>query len=349
MSTMITGIASLEVAITAHLAEWEQPFVELAIHETSVPRSIAQAIDAFCSRELGSPVAGTLFYRSSVGAVAGVVLADGRRVVIKAHQPDRQPAHLRAAVHLQRFLAEAGLFAPRIIAGLLPLGTGLAVVEEYCSRGEWRDGHDPAVRRALAFGLYRVIRALEPCMNIADVRSIELPAESLWPTPHSRLFDFEATTRGAGYIDDLARAARRQVTPVGRRVISHTDWRAEHVRFEGDEISVAYDWDSLCSTFEPAAVGAAAHMFCADWSRDDVAQAPTLAEARAFISDYESARGQEFTDEERRSCAGAFAYAVAYTARCGYAAGVDIRHQPGNHQNLIEAHGVGLLDPWRAV
>ena len=127
-------------------------------------------------------------------------------------------------------------------------------------------------------------------------------------------------------------------------MISHTDWRAEHVRFEGDAISIAYDWDSLCISLEPAAVGATAHMFCADWSRDDVAQAPTFEEARAFVGDYEMARGMHFTRDERRLCGGAFTYAVAYTARCGHASGVDLRHQPGNHQHLIAAHGTDLLD-----
>lgn len=343
---MSIGIASLEDAIAAHLSEWEQPFVELAIHGTGDARAIARAIDDFCLREMGSPVAGAIFYRSSVGAVSGVVLEDERRIVIKAHQPDREAAHLHAVAQLQRHVAATAQFAPQVLGGPVPLGSGLATVEEYSSRGEPRDGHDPAVRRALASGLYQIIRALANFSDTPGLRSSEPPANSLWPVPHSRLFDFDATTRGAEYIDDLAREARRRLRPVGQRVVSHGDWRAEHVRFDEDVISVAYDWDSLCSSFEPAAVGATAHMYCADWSRDDVVQAPTLDEARAFIRDYETARGQQFTLEERGSCAAALAYAVAYTARCGHASGVDLRHQPGNHQNLIAAHGADLLDAW---
>jgi hypothetical protein len=341
---MKDGVASLEAAIAAHLAEWEQPFVELATHGTADARTIGRAIDGFCVEALGAPVAEALFYRSSVGAVAGVVLADGRRVVLKVHQPDQSAAHLRDVVTIQQHLAADARLAPPVIAGPSPLGLGLATVEEFCSRGVVRDGHEPVVRRGLAFGLHRVIVALEPFANVVGLRSGELPQDSLWPTPHSRLFDFQATTQGAGYIDDLAREARRRMGSVGRRVIGHSDWRAEHVRFEGDEISVAHDWDSLRRSLEPAAVGATAHMFCADWSREDFVQAPTFEEARAFVDDYESARGRSFTLEERRECGAAFTYAVAYTARCGHASGVDIRHQPGNHQHLIAAHGLGLLD-----
>ena len=85
-------------------------------------------------------------------------------------------------------------------------------------------------------------------------------------------------------------------------------------------------------------------MFCADWSRKNFDQAPTFEEARTFIADYESARGHSFTRDERRNCGAWVAYSVGYTARCGHASGADIRDQPANHQYLIAAHGVGLLD-----
>jgi hypothetical protein len=341
---MHSALATLEAAIAAHVSEWEEPHVELAIHQTRDPRTIARTFETFCLDELGSPIAGALFYRSSIGAVAGVMLADGRRIVIKAHQPDRTAAHLRAILELQRRLAAGDGLAPQVIAGPAPLGAGLATVEAFKADGLVRDGHDPVVRRALAHGLCRVSKDLAPCLRRAGLEAIELPADALWPTPHSRLFDFAATTHGAGYIDDLARAARRRMEPVGRRVITHSDWRAEHVRFQADAIVVAYDWESLRVQFEPAAVGATAHMFCADWSRDDIDQAPSLDEARAFVADYESARGLVFTPEERRQCGAWFAYQVAYTARCGHASGVDVRGQPGNHQYLIARHGEALLD-----
>jgi hypothetical protein len=344
MKHMEPGAAALAAMIAAHLADWERPFVELAIHGTADAHSIAAAIDSFCLRELGAAVAEPLFYRSSIGAVAGVCLTDGRRVVIKAHQPAQPALHLQQAAILQRYLAATEAIAAAVIAAPSPLGAGTATAEEFCVRGESRDGHQPDVRKALAAGLHRVIRALAACGNPAGLRSNDPPADALWPVPHSRLFDFEATARGAEYIDELAREARRRMVPAGARVISHGDWRAEHVRFEGERISIAYDWDSLCTTWEPAAVGAAAHMFCADWSCDDVAPAPTLDEAIAFVGDYEAERGEPFTSEERRLCGAAFGYAVAYTARCGHAAGVDIRDRPGNHQHLIHRHRTALLD-----
>ena len=100
-------------------------------------------------------------------------------------------------------------------------------------------------------------------------------------------------------------------------MVGHGDWRAEHVRFLSNKPVVAFDWDSLCREHEPALIGAAANGFCADWSKGDSRQAPSVDEARAFVRDYEEARGEMFSAEERRLCGACLAYASAYTARCG--------------------------------
>src|SRR5262249_52402750 len=150
-----------------------------------------------------------------------------------------------------------------------PLGRGLAVAEAYVDRGRPADGHEPGILGALAASLHAIVTALEPFVAASTLPSplLPSPAAALWPTPHSRLFPFQATSAGAGDIDDLARAARARMTPAGRMVLGHGDWRVEHVRFEGTRPVVGFDWDSLCQEREPALVGTTAHAFCADWSR----------------------------------------------------------------------------------
>jgi hypothetical protein len=44
-----------------------------------------------------------------------------------------------------------------------------------------------------------------------------------------------------------------------------------------------------------------------------------------------------------RTCSGVFAYACAYTARCGHALGVDEREVPGTFQHLVHSEGRRLL------
>src|SRR6185295_14379151 len=333
--------------IASHLAEWDIAHVELAIYGTSGARRIAEAIDDFSRRELRSGPAETLFYQSSIGAVVGLRLLDDRKVVIKAHQPDVERHRLEEVARLQSAIAAGLGLAPKVLRGPAPLGHGLATVEDYIVRGSIRNGHEPAVRRALAHSLNGVVEHLAASALTSTLPASLLssaPTDALWPRPHSKLFDFDATQQGAEYIDEIAAAARARMTPAGRQVIGHTDWRAEHVRFESDRPVVAFDWDSLSKEQEPALVGSAAHMFCADWSRSDVMQAPTFEEARAFVAEYEAAAGKRFTQAERVLCGAAFAYAVAYTSRCGHAGGVDTRDQPGTFHHLIATHGTRLLD-----
>lgn len=80
-----------------------------------------------------------------------------------------------------------------------------------------------------------------------------------------------------------------------------------------------------------------------DWSREGHVQAPTLDEARAFVAEYLAALGRAFSRDERELCAASFAYSVAYTCRCGHAAGVDARHVPGNFQHLLVTTGDELF------
>jgi hypothetical protein len=331
--------------IAAHLSDWDTAHVELAIYGTDDAQRVAQTLYDFCSSELKCPPEATLFYRSSIGAVAGLILCDGRRVVIKAHQPDWTRERLREVARLQSLIAAGPGLAPRLVAGPSRLGRGFAIVEEYVDRGTIRNGHDAEVRRALAVSLHAVVEHLGvPASSSTLPPSLltsALPGE-LWPRPHSKLFDFHATRRGAEYIDEVAAAARALMAPTGRRVTGHGDWRSEHVRFEGDKPIVAFDWDSLCTEREPALVGVTAHMFCADFGRGDIRQAPTFEEARAFVADYEDAAKRRFTPNERVSCGAAFAYSVAYTSRCGHAVGVDAREQAGSFQHLVWTLGTGL-------
>jgi hypothetical protein len=139
----------LAVGIAEHLAEWDRAHVELAIYGCDDPRAIACEIDDFCRRHLGSPATELIFYQSSIGAVAGLVLADGRKVVLKAHQPSALRAQLEEIVLLRQHVSKSTGLAPRLLVGPAPLGRGLATVEEYDLRGEWRDAHEPAIRASI--------------------------------------------------------------------------------------------------------------------------------------------------------------------------------------------------------
>jgi Phosphotransferase enzyme family len=292
-----------------------------------------------------------LVYAVSFGAVAGVALADGRRVVVKGHQPEAPPELLREIVRLQNHLRESGIAAPAVLAGPWPFGRGHAIIESFLDAGRIEDTRKPPFRRALARGFHDLIEAARPLATNETLFTWRELRKSgrLWRAPPIRGFDFEATAAGAEYIDDVARAATALVgrsLEAGDLVIGHADWRAEHVRFEsdGDDIRIAtiYDWDSLQKRREPALVGVAASWFCANWAQGTAPQAPTLDEAKAFVADYDAARGRPFEREERDLLSGVFAYTAASLARGGHALGR--KREAGTFMHLVWTEGVKLLD-----
>jgi len=323
----------------------ETAVLERDVLGTEDPAVAAAMIERFCQEHLGAPVVDALFYVSSIGCVAGVVLGDGRRVVVKAHQPDKTAARLHACQSVQRLCAERGFPAPRPLLPPTPLGRGLAVVETYLREGDIGDRHDPTVRRALAEGLATftgLVRPTEaPGLGGAWFSTL---GERLWPRPHNALFDFESTAQGAEWIDALATRARA-VPLAGSLAVAHFDWRVEHVLLRRGRISAVHDWDSLHVEREPVAVGAVASAFTARWDRQPPPEpAPSLEEKRAFVADYERARGRSFTPAERLVLWASCVYSTAYIARCAHA--LDPRDTLGRNRAFPDAlreHGATLL------
>jgi hypothetical protein len=290
--------------------------IERSIFGTADPDEIWRQIVALC------PDAVECFaFEVSVGALLGLRLGDGRRVALKMHLARAPDGYLELMQTVQEHLWRQGFPCPQ------PLGVrGRATLEEWRDEGEYLDGHDPAVRRALAELLATLVglaRDLEPSPQL--VPFLRASGGRLWPKPHNVLFDFEATADGAGWIDEIAAAARnRRDAGQGDFVIGHHDWTAKHVRFDGLRPNVVYDWDSLSANLEPCFAGDAAATFTYT-EHLPVELWPTVEEARAFIGDYEQARGRPFTPDERGTAQAAAVYTRAYSTRCVHALGGDAR------------------------
>jgi hypothetical protein len=240
-------------------------------------------------------------------------------VVVKVHPPRASVRYLEAMQAVQRHLAAAGFPAPMPLAPPARLGRGVAVAETLLDRGAPPDGRDPVQRRGMAAGLAELVRLARPLTGLEGLREniMAVAPGELWPTPHDGRFDFAATSAGAEWIDGIAIAAKaiRDAAPVGERVVGHTDWRAEHLRFERGRLTAVHDWDSLAVLPEAALAGSVAHMFTANWETGT--PGPTFDEALAFVADYAAAReGGPFSAHEERSARAALVHTMAYTARC---------------------------------
>jgi Phosphotransferase enzyme family len=294
------------------------PGVEQAIFDTSEPVAIARHIENLVAERLATPDH-ALFYKPGVGVVAGLALVDGTNVVVKVHRWNVTVDRLRAIQHLQQHLASAGLPAPLPLMDPEPIGHGIATAEELIV-GQTADARDPSVQRAVAFGLHDFIGAARDFSTVADLgKPLVLRAadEPLWPEPHDVRFDFAATATGAEWIDDLAVAARTRLQDAGdESVAGHFDWRVENLGFAGEHIVAIYDWDSVCAAPEAVVVGNAAAQFCVDWTSDDPDPLPSLEEMRAFVENYEEARGRCFSQWEGEVLDAANLALCTYGARC---------------------------------
>jgi hypothetical protein len=305
--------ADIEDAIRRSLGGFE-PAVEEALFGGVA--ETASALESFCVEILSSPVRACLFYSSHTGATAGLELADGRRLVVKAHQTwMSDAAHLRAVVLVQQRLVSAGFPCPRPLLGPVPFGAGLATVEELLDQGEECDAHQPSLRPAMAKLLHDLVCVAGSPPSGMRPGFLQMHND-LYPRPHHRSYDFERTAVGAEWIDRRAAEALAVLREARMpEVVGHHDWATKHLRWNGDQVVAVYDWDSLGVAAEPVVAANAAAHFTATWDMPLSRVWPTADEREAFLADYQDARGRSFTHQERRIVDAAVMYQLAYTSR----------------------------------
>jgi Ser/Thr protein kinase RdoA (MazF antagonist) len=286
--------------------------VHQAIHGTDDPEEVASQLQEAVRSMLGARVVEARFHRASVGSVTGVVLDSGRAVVVKAYQSRWTESFLADVARAQTALADAGIPCARPLAGPGPLAHGWVSIESWLD-----DPGSPArlgasERAASAGGLAAVIAAA-PMLEGLERPPLATAEGSLYPEPHSPLFDFAATAVGAEWIDELARTVKPRLAG-GRLVVAHTDWSARNIRLSADGVRAVYDLDSLAVVTLPVAVGLAAATWRAFGEAGD-GLAPGVDEVGDWLDAYPSS----LSAEERRGAFAAALWSHVYAARCEHA------------------------------
>ena len=279
------------------------------------PASLAQ----WCMEHLGSPPADEIFRSGYLSVVIGLLLADGREVVVKVRP---ESPRIAACVEVQRRMFQAGYPCPEPLTGAVSFGEDVATAEAYVSGGAMLPSADHAAR-AFAEAFARLI-GLAP--RPAEVSTLD-PAPSwaawnhtgngLWPDPEDPDVNLNEVA-GPEWIDDAGRRARDRLRAgASEAVIGHCDWLAGNLGWTGDELLVVYDWDSMTADSEAVLVGFAAALY----STVSAAELATVEDTERFLVAYCHARGREFTPDQLERSWAAGVWTRAYDAKFQYAIG----------------------------
>jgi hypothetical protein len=281
-----------------------------------LPAVDAASLAGWCERHLGSPAESELFRTGHLACVIGARLADGRDVVVKV-----RPAapRIAACAEVQRRLFDSGYPCPQPLAGPAPLGEGEATAESYVAGGAMLPDSGRAAQPFAAALAQLVHRAPRP----EQVPSL-VPAPAwaawnhnqggLWPWPEDLDVDLNQVG-GSDWLDAAGQAARRKLQEgQDQAVIGHGDWITDNLRWHGNGLLVAYDWDSLMAASEAVIAGLAAAIYL-------YPALPTVTETREFLDAYAAAGGRPFTPGELQRCWAAGVWTRAYDAKRDQAAG----------------------------
>ena len=276
----------------------------------------------------------------SVGAAITIAQSEGSLLFVKAWPGSVEVTSLSAQLAVQDAMAARGYPAPAVLTKLSPLGPCWVVTMAYKADGVPTDVRTVGVRRNMAWGLARFIAVAADCRDMPNLPRRQLPVgQSIWPTPHNILLDFDTTRRGAEWIDEIARAALVSMRNAKSRiVVGHHDWSAKNMRMGADGIAVLYDWDAVFVDREAFVLGTAAAHFPVTWKLP-VPETPSVDEVRAFVRDYEQARRSNLTASELAETAAGATYARAYKARCEHALEPSAVHWHGSSRESLQNHG----------
>jgi hypothetical protein len=285
---------------------------------TDSPEVIAERVERYCREQFGATVARCDEFTESVGAVFVLMLDSGQRVVIKAHGLGESRwgtvetlASLIAVYGVQAQLATQGVPCADVLRPPLAWESGAVAAMSYLDGAQPDDAHSPEVRRAMARMVAEITRLAAPLRDTPDLPVSHLP-NRLWPRPHNVLFDLEAP--GGEWIDERARAARAVLDAASPPpVVAHTDFSAANVRVRDARVFAIYDMDSIALVDEVRSVASMAVHYTYTGAEGETRT--SRDQARAFIADYEQARGTPFTPAERARLDAGAIYAIAYTAR----------------------------------
>ena len=271
-----------------------------------------ELIAAWCEQHLGSPPSRELFRTGPLSVVLGVVLADGRGVVVKVRPwSDRLPSVVAVHAHLHAH----GFPCPEPLAGPAPLGARCATAEQLLPRRD--PPPDVVPSDAMADLLAELVdrappASAQPMLHPAPPwAGWDHPGAGTWPWPDDLDVDLN-DHGGPAWVDETARRVRMLLaTTQGPPTIGHADWEAHNVDWSGDRPVAVHDWDSVAIRPDATLAGIAAAVHP---SNGALVVAATVEQTAAFLDAYRRHRPRWTADDDRSAWASGL-WVLAYNAK----------------------------------
>jgi hypothetical protein len=278
-----------------------------------------ESLYAWCESALGVRAAEVVLRTGHLSQVLVVMLADGRRVVVKARPYEPR---LLGCVEVQRSLAAGGFPCPAPLAGPDLIDALAVTAETFAGVGAQRDVAEGA--EAFAALLARLVAAA-PAPDAVPSLAPSPPwnawdhgGADLWPDRDDKGRDLNRVD-GPAWLDRAAAGVRRLLRGYRAPVrVGHGDWESQNIRWLDGEATAVHDWDSVIAQPEAAIVGFASAVWTKQGKPDEVA---TVEQSSAFLDAYERAAGVRWTGPDRRAAWAAGLWVRLFDAKMEAASG----------------------------
>jgi hypothetical protein len=122
-------------------------------------------------------------------------------------------------------------------------------------------------------------------------------------------------------------------------VVGHGDWYTGNLRWNGQQLHVAYDWDSIMADTEPIVVGLAAAVFPSTLAGTEA----TIEETQAFIDAYVTCGAANLVEPRSKNAGRRDCGAAASMPRSS----LPLRDRPDRWVKTRPASGSGEPEPCR--
>lgn len=213
------------------------------------------AVRQWCVERLGAPPVEVFFAAESMSSVAGVLLADGRRVALKLR---RASDRVLACAQAQLLAWQAGIDCPELLAGPERVAEG-----EWLSAEQWRPEGEPVPSGDAAVRYVELLAALVEALDGLDPTAFAPPPPwahydhrtpgRVWPPAASDRWDPESPLVPATLRALARRAGERVIAEALPQVVGHSDLNGLNVRWARKPI--VHDWDSVAGRPEAVLAG----------------------------------------------------------------------------------------------